>query len=157
GIGVGCLLANRRHSLLIFFPALQLAVVAAVDRLRLEVAVPTTTSLYFSSGTAQKVVLVESTRLLTLLFVVVAALFVMLAQRLGRELAAHQPLRAYSLNLLGSLAGVAAFAAVSWLQLPPSAWFAVAFLAALPFALEARRAIAIANVALLMGSIAIVH
>src|SRR5436305_14993053 len=54
GIGVGCLLANRRHSLLIFFPALQLAVVAAVDRLRLEVAVPTTTSLYFSSGTAQK-------------------------------------------------------------------------------------------------------
>ena len=38
---------------------------------------------------------------------------------MGRELAGRPPLRAYAINLLGSLAGVAAFALVSWLELPP--------------------------------------
>jgi len=157
GIGIGCLLATRRRNLFALFPLLQLAVVAAVDRLRLEVAVPSTTSIYFSSGTAQKVVLVESTRLLPLLFIVVAALFVMIAQRMGRELAARPPLAAYTINLLGSLTGVAAFALASWLQLPPAAWFAIAFAAALPFVLEGRRLVAVANVALLVASLGVVY
>lgn len=39
---------------------------------------------------------------------------------------------AYSINILGSLAGVLGFAAMSWLQLPPLAWSAIA-LAALLF------------------------
>src|SRR5438477_5457425 len=156
GIGIGCLLATRRRDLFVLFPLLQLAVVAAADRLRLEIAVPSTTSIYFSSGTAQKVIAVESTRLLPVLFVVVAALFVMVAQRLGRELAARPPLRAYTINLLGSLAGVGAFALVSWLRLPPVAWFAVAFAASLPFVLEERRAIAVVNVVLLVASLVVV-
>ena len=46
--------------------------------------------------------------LLPLIFVIVAALFATLAQRMGREMAALPPLRGYTLNLLGSLAGVAA-------------------------------------------------
>src|SRR6185369_1527621 len=119
GIGIGCLLAGSRRNLFAFFPALLFALVFAVDHLRLEVAVPSTTSIYFSSGTAQRVVAVESTWLLPLIFIGVAALFVTVAQRLGRELAAQPPLRAYTINLLGSLAGVAAFALVSWLELPP--------------------------------------
>src|SRR5262249_23072012 len=138
------------------FPLLQLLLVAAADRLRLEIAVPSTTSIYFSSGTTQPVVAVESTRLLPLLFIAISALFVMVAQRLGRELAAAPPLRAYAINLAGSLAGVGAFAIVSWLRLPPSAWFAIAFAASLPF-LAARRAVAIVNVILLVASLGIVH
>jgi len=157
GIGIGCLLASRRRDLFILFPALLGAVVVAVDRLRLEVTIPSTTSIYFSSGTAQKVTTVESTMLLPLVFVSVAAVFVTIAQRMGRELAARPPLRAYTINLLGSLAGVAAFALVSWLELPPVAWFAVAFAAALPFVLEGRRLVAVANVALLVGSLAVVY
>ena len=157
GIGVGCLLATRRGNLFLLFPLVQLLVIGAADRLRLEIAVPSTTSIYFSSGTAEKVVLVESTRLLPLLFIAAAGLFTTVAQRLGRELAAQAPLRGYTINLLGSLAGVGAFALVSWLQLPPSAWFGIAFASALPFVLEERRAIAAANVALLVISLAIVH
>src|SRR5204863_6361449 len=98
-------------------------------------------SIYFSSGTAEKVVSVESTLLLPLLFVSVAALFLTVAQRMGRELTRRAPLQAYAVNLLGSLAGVAGFALLSWLELPPTAWFAVAFAAALPFVLEGRRPI----------------
>src|SRR5688500_11147519 len=64
GIGVGCLLATARAGLFAFFPALMAAVVAAVYYLRLEVAVPTAGSIYFSSGTAEEIVVVESTLLL---------------------------------------------------------------------------------------------
>src|SRR5213593_85222 len=81
GCGIGCMLAGARRNLLLLF-----VVVAAVDRLRLEVAVPSATTIYFSSGTADKVVAVESTMLLPLLFVVVALLFVTVAQRMAREL-----------------------------------------------------------------------
>jgi predicted membrane-bound spermidine synthase len=159
GIGVGCLVAARRRNLFTLFPALQLAQVVAVNRLRLEVAIPSSSSIYFSSGTAEKVTTVESTMLLPLLFVGVAALFVTVAQRMGRELAAQPPLRAYTVNLLGSLTGVAAFAVASWLQLPPAAWFAIAFAAALPFLIEPdqRRIVAFVNVALLIASVAVVY
>jgi len=76
GIGVGCLLATRRRDLFVWFPLVQLAVIVAVDRLRLEVALPSATTIYFSSGTAEAVVPVESTFLLPLLFTSVAVLFV---------------------------------------------------------------------------------
>src|SRR5579864_5612517 len=55
GIGIGCLAAGRRpqrvRTLFGWFPPLLLALVVAVDRLRLEVAVPSTSTIYFSSGT----------------------------------------------------------------------------------------------------------
>src|SRR3954469_15103702 len=61
GIGVGCLLAARRARLFAWFPVLQTAVILAVYYFRLEISVPTAGSIYFSSGTADKrVVLVES-------------------------------------------------------------------------------------------------
>ena len=157
GIGVGCLLAKRRRNLFVWFPLIQLALIVAVDRLRLEVALPSTSTIYFSSGTTSPVVPVESTLLLPLLFMSVAALFVAVAHRMGRELSGRPPLRAYVINLLGSLTGVAAFALVSWLELPPSVWFGVAATAALPFLVQDRRWIAVVNVILLAGSLAVVH
>src|SRR5882672_957189 len=139
GIGIGCLLATRRRNLFVWFAPIQFAVIAAVYVLRLEVALPSTSTIYFSSGTASPVVPVESTLLLPLLFISVAALFVAVAHRMGRELSGTPPLRAYVTNLLGSLSGVAAFALVSWLQLPPLVWFGVAAAAALPFLVQGRR------------------
>src|SRR5882724_2377181 len=157
GIGVGCLLARRRKNLIVWFPLILFAVIVAVDRLRLEVALPSTSTIYFSSGTSQPVVPVESTLLLPLLFMAVAALFVTVAHRMGRELTAHPPLRAYVINLLGSLAGVGAFALVSWLQLPPLVWFGIAAAAALPFVLEGPRLVAGGNVLLLAAALVVVH
>src|SRR3979490_246539 len=68
GIGIGCLLATRRRNLIASFPLILLAVIVAVDRLRLEVALPSTSTIYFSSGTAEPGVSVASTLLLPLLF-----------------------------------------------------------------------------------------
>ena len=135
GIGVGCLLASARVRLFVWFPLLQAIVVLAVYFFRLEVGVGAPGSIYFTSGTEEKVVLVESTMLLPLLFVIVAALFATLAQRMGREMATLPPLRGYTINLLGSLAGVAAFGVISWLQLSPTWWFGLAFAASVPLLL----------------------
>jgi len=165
GGGLGCLLARRRHPLLVWFPLVQLIVILAVDRLRLEVAVPASaTNIYFTSGTPAPVVSVESTMLLPVLFVIVALLFLTIAQRMGRELSGRPPLQAYTINLLGSLAGVGAFALLSWFQLPPSVWFGVAFAAALPFVLESQQGrpagaswVRAANVVLLLVSLVVVH
>jgi SAM-dependent methyltransferase len=154
GIGIGCLLAPVRTRLFVWFPFVQAAVVAAVYFFRLEVAVAGSGSIYFSSGTADQVVTVESTLLLPLLFVIVAALFAALAQRMAQEMSRLPPLRGYTINLLGSLAGVIAFAICSWLELSPTYWFAVAFAAALP--LLRGRGIAL-NLALLGISLALVH
>jgi SAM-dependent methyltransferase len=172
GIGLGCLLAPARVRLFTWFPLLQAIVIAAVNYFRLEVSVATSGSIYFSSGTAEKVVVVESTMLLPLLFVVVAALFTTLAQRMGREMAALPPLRAYTINLAGSLAGVVVLGLISWLELPPTMWFAIAFAAAVPLLLmpESRTdgasqipgrrpsmAAVAANLLLLTGSLVLVH
>jgi SAM-dependent methyltransferase len=172
GIGIGCLLAPARSRLFQWFPVLQAAVIAAVYFFRLELSVPTAGSIYFSSGTAEKVVLVENTMLLPLLFVIVAALFATLAQRMGREMAQLPPLRAYTINLAGSLAGVVALGATSWLELPPAVWFGVAFAVAIPLLMTPEvenggaapalarppslPAVAV-NLVLLAGSLALVH
>jgi hypothetical protein len=132
GIGIGCLLAPARSRLFRWFPLIQAIVVAAVYFFRLEIGVESAGSIYFSSGTDENVVLVESTMLLPVLFVIVAALFATLAQRMGREMAALPPLGGYTINLAGSLAGVAAFAVMSWLELSPAWWFGVAALTAVP-------------------------
>ena len=174
GIGVGCLLAAHRAPgeraallararLFSLFPLVMALVIGAVYFLRLEVAVPTAGSIYFSSGTSEDVVVVESTMLLPVLFVIVAALFVTLAQQMGREMAALPPLRGYTVNVAGSLVGVVLFGVISWLELPPGAWFGTAFAAALPLILwpesgvRARPAPAVAGVLLLGVSLALVH
>jgi hypothetical protein len=48
--------------------------------------------------------------------------FVDIGRLLGREFSTLPPLKAYSINLLGSLAGVLLFAVFSWLWLPPAVW-----------------------------------
>ena len=174
GIGVGCLLASSRRRLFVWFPFVQLLVVLAVSYLRLEVAIPTSGSIYFTSGTTEDVVVVESTMLLPLLFVMVAALFVTLAQRMGSEMSGAEPLRGYTLNLAGSIVGVAAFGILSWLQLSPTWWFGLAFLSAIPLLMtrdevpqtgsgQASRTAftpgiaALANMLLLVAALGVVH
>src|SRR5436305_3868780 len=61
------------------------------------------------------------------------------------------------LILLGSLAGVAAFALVSWLELPPVFWFGLAAAAALPLMTRQTTATAIVGAVLLVASVSMVY
>ena len=135
GIGIGCLLAPIRTRLFAWFPVLTAAVIGVVYAVRLEVALPTSGSIYFTSGTAEPVVTIETTLLLPVLFIAVAALLATASQRMAREMAALPPLRGYTLNVAGSLAGVVAFGVISWLELSPLLWFAAGFAAAVPLLL----------------------
>jgi hypothetical protein len=56
-------------------------------------------------------------------FLAVVAFFAMLSQRTAKLFALFAPLRAYSLDIGGSCAGILAFMAVSWLELPAWSWF----------------------------------
>ncbi len=69
--------------------------------------------------------------LLAVVFVLTALAFIPIGQLCGRLMERRTKLRAYSLNLLGSLAGVLLMLFVSYLWTPPIVWFALAFLAIL--------------------------
>ena len=144
GIGIGCLVADARRRAFALYPFLLLALVTGVYALNLEVDASAPGSIYFSSGTAEKVMVVESTLILPVLFLVVVAWFAALAQRMGREMAVLPPLTGYLANIAGSLAGVVAFGLMSWLQLGPQAWFGVAMIAALPLFARAEPGVPVA-------------
>lgn len=62
---------------------------------------------------------------LPLLMLLVVALMTALALPLGDLLRAMPPLQAYAIDIAGSLTGIAVFAIISLLGLPPLAWFAI--------------------------------
>jgi spermidine synthase len=68
-------------------------------------------------------------------FALIALTFVGLGQVMGRRFAAiPNRVAAYSVDVLGSLTGIALFAAMSWLELSPVAWFLPALALVLYFA-----------------------
>ena len=171
GIGLGCLLAASRlpsrsshvknasegWRLIDWFPGLLLAVIVAADRLRLGSPCRALSRSTSRADNVCLVVPVESTLLLPLLFVAVAALFVAAAHRMGRAFEERPPLTAYVSNLLGSLSGVAAFAAISWLELPPVVWFGVVAVAALAVMADGRGIVTAVNVVLLAATLIVVY
>ena len=83
-------------------------------------------------------------------FVLIAVTFVGLGQALGRRFnAVPDRVFAYTMDVLGSLCGIAAFAAASYARLPPLAWFAVAGVLCLAFVTRRRAAQAVTLAALL--------
>jgi hypothetical protein len=74
--------------------------------------------------------------LLAVVFLISALGFVPIGQLCGRLMERRTKLRAYGLNLLGSLLGVVLMLAASFLWTPPVVWFAVCFLAILLFQLR---------------------
>jgi hypothetical protein len=62
--------------------------------------------------------------LITVLLWLITSIFIPLGQTVSRQIElAPSPLYGYSWDLAGSLAGILAFFAVSWLALPPPVWF----------------------------------
>jgi SAM-dependent methyltransferase len=62
----------------------------------------------------------------TALFVSTIVIFIPIGQLTGRLMSAKTPLASYTVNIIGSIAGVVLFAAASCLWLPPIVWFGVA-------------------------------
>ncbi|MCC7185586.1 MAG: spermidine synthase, partial [Acidobacteria bacterium] len=135
GIGLGCLLAPTRSRLFAWFPLVLAAIIGGVWAFRIEVAVQASGAIYFTSGTTDDVVAIESIYLLPLIFMVVVGLFAALAERMGREMATMPAIQGYLWNVCGSLLGVIALGLLSWSQWPPQVWFGIGLVVALPFIL----------------------
>jgi SAM-dependent methyltransferase len=124
GMGLGILAARRATFRFPPFALMVLLLAAIVALNRFELNISSTDVLYFGSGT-HGVARAESFILLPLIFTFVAAAFVPLARRLGSLFTQTAPLTAYTFDILGSLAGTAAFFVIGYFALPPICWFAV--------------------------------
>jgi hypothetical protein len=124
GIGLGCMGAEWRRDLFRWFPAATLAAVALVYLARVNVVVKVAGQLHFQIdfSPAPKV---SIWLVLPPIFVTATGLFLCVSQPLGRLFRSMPPLRAYTINILGSLAGIAAFTLCSFARLPSVAWFAL--------------------------------
>src|SRR5450755_2226493 len=122
GIGLGILSARRTKFRFPLFAILLLALTAVVAVNRFELHIASTDVLYFGSG-ATGFAKAESFILLPLIFTFVAASFIPLARMLGELFAQTPPLTAYAFDILGSLAGTAAFFLIACFSLPPIFWF----------------------------------
>jgi SAM-dependent methyltransferase len=124
GIGLGILLGRRgRASKIPVFPILLFALVAIVANAQLNVQLRTTEELVFGLASNPNA---ADVNYLVLPAVVVMTSLVMaaLAAPLGTLLTELPPLQAYTVDIVGSLTGIAVFTTFSALETPPVVWFA---------------------------------
>jgi hypothetical protein len=122
GIGVGILLGRRfeRPSIPLWGPLL---VVTALFILAVRIDFKPALEGSILEQLASRRIADPNYLVLPIIFVLVAALMAALAMPLGPLLRAMPPLRAYAIDIAGSIAGIAAFAVSSALSLPPPVWF----------------------------------
>ncbi len=140
GMSCGCLASRRQQDWLSYFPLIALGTVVA--------ALATSTAYHFWSGlvidvgsqrsaqevffgteyanpdVAQFIVPIEA--IAAVFFVLVALMFVGLGQVMGRAFDTYpNRVLGYTLNIGGSLTGIAAFSALAFLEAPPAIWFLI--------------------------------
>lgn len=132
GIGIGIMLSRRQNLRLPNFFVWALILVAVTRLSQFELYLPSMQVLYYVAG--EKVAPPENSIVLPIIFFLVTVSFMILARPLGRLLRALPPLQAYTLDILGSLAGIATFFIISYFSLPPYIWFIIlVFLVLLAF------------------------
>lgn len=122
GIGVGFLRSKSRMDL---FPwaAIALAfLIALVMVFPVQVHSSSAQVIYFGDEHASGLPIFVT---LPVIFVLVALVMASIAQGVSRTFSAFEPLEAYRLDILGSLAGIATFTLLSFLGTPPAVWGAI--------------------------------
>ncbi len=122
GMGLGILASRRPRFRFPSFSVMALVLAAVVAVNRFELNISSTDVLYFGSGT-HGWARAENFILLPLIFTFVAASFIPLARSLGMLFTQTAPLTAYTFDILGSLAGTAAFFMIGYFAVPPVYWF----------------------------------
>jgi hypothetical protein len=123
GIGIGFLLAGRVRDL---FPFAPLGLAAMVTFI---LAFPVSVGSLAGKGRldgAFGLPALPNWISLPIVFFLSAFTLAAIAQEVARTFSRFAPLEAYRVDIMGSLAGIVAFAVLSFLQLPPVAWGLVA-------------------------------
>jgi SAM-dependent methyltransferase len=130
GMGSGLLLQYRKKDFVFLFPPILLGlflvsaffgnVVVQAEQGGSEFLWP---SYYDFSPASKKWGIVP---VISILFLFSTLVFIPLGQGMGREFGKFQPLKAYSINVAGSLIGIGAFALLSQALTGPLVWFVIA-------------------------------
>ena len=123
GIGIGFLNAASRRDYLRWTPLAVLALVAFV--LAFPVALHATAGPLVFSGVGQSRALPQPVSF-SLVFLLTVAVMAGLGQGVARIFIRFRPLSAYRLDILGSIAGIALFSLLSFLDQPPATWGVIA-------------------------------
>ena len=157
GLGLGYALASRsRIPLLIVLPllALQFCFVLFARMVPGPFrAVPFQEQLTMGIGQGSPRQAILLFLFLSILFLLTALTFLPIGQLCGRLMERRSSLRAYGLNLVGSLLGVLMMLAASFLWTPPLVWFAVCFLGILLFQRPGRSVLIVGTVCSLISTI----
>ncbi len=146
GIGLGMLAARRQRFWFPPFPPLLLLLVIVVAMNRFQLLINSTQVLYYGAGEAQSA-RAENFVVLPIIFGSVTVCFIPLARSFGQLFTQVKPLTAYTFDIIGSLAGIACFSAMSYFALPPLVWFVIL---ALPLLLlSAKRTVLVVALVLL--------
>src|SRR6266702_18438 len=124
GIGLGMLSARRERFWFPPFPLLLGLLVLIIARTKFQLIINSTQVLYFGLVDEQAAQ-TENFLVLPIIFGMVTLCFIPLARAFGKLFSQLDPLTAYTYDIVGSLAGIAAFSAMSYFSLPPLAWFSI--------------------------------
>jgi hypothetical protein len=137
GLGLGYALARRTHiPLLLVIPLLAwqfgfMMITRLVPSLFHIIPFREQLTIGFHLADLPRIVVLYA--LLTVIFLITGLTFIPVGQLCGRLMERRSQLRAYGLNLLGSLVGVVLMLLTSYLWTPPLVWFALCFIGLLVF------------------------
>jgi len=164
GLGIGFALCGRGRGLLsTFLPllALQTLLFAVLSMSQYGARAVNPVAEQLVMGVTQNrrnwMFLVEGNIFLAVVFVLNAVMFIPLGQLAGRLMSRLPRMEAYSLNLAGSLCGIAVFSGLALLWLPPAVWMGIAIAGVAPFlGRGARRlGVAVASAALILTAMGV--
>jgi hypothetical protein len=142
GIGLGIILGRKgANPALSPFAFLLAGVVLLVYRLQLNIQVNSPNEIFF--GLAESQAADQNFLVLPVVVALVVGLLATLALPLGPLLKSMPPLKAYAIDIAGSLTGIAAFTLLAALGTDPVVWFGIAI--ALVLALEFGRRLSMAS------------
>ena len=145
GIGLGMLSARRERFWFPPFPVLLALLVVIIAKTKFQLLINSTQVLYFGIADQQSAQ-AENFLVLPIIFGMVTFCFIPLSRSFGKLFSQLNPLTAYTFDIIGSLAGIAAFSAMSYFSLPPLAWFSI--LGVLLLLLSAKRTVLLVAVVL---------
>jgi hypothetical protein len=123
GIGIGFLRGRAATNTFRWAPLTLTALIAFVLIFPVQIDRSGSDIIYFGTFTPSGL---PTWVTLPIIFLAVAAVMAMIGEGVARTFVEFDPLQAYELDITGSLLGIAAFSALSFLWAPPVAWGAVA-------------------------------
>ena len=147
GLGAGALLTPKKINLEPWiFPCLSLCLILGPALSGINHGNPKSADEYVWLSSTTPDVLLPFWVILLLVFSINTLVFLIFGQMVGRLFGKFPPLKAYSIEIGGSLLGIALFGLASFSRLPPTLWFFMGFVMVLVMIESSKKIFAIALV-----------